>query len=282
MFPADYYGLRELRRGSLTRRFSSRTGDMFWNPWSVLAAACAAFPLACGGSVTPAESPNSSAPELPPVPDSPPEPALSAEPARAKPEPVATVPTECHKPGNPCLPDPRFVKRLCQSRNPSVALYLFSNGSWERGYLTRKTEAWNASGGASPGGFVEFDEEVLLLFERKADAGGMQVSGAGAGYDALRWDGSCVTLSGEEVTRKKPPSAKTPRIDWRFLDDNIQEALRKSEPVNQAYLERRKECKGASSGTVSQKCVKTDAKLTQEIAQFVRSGGPLPVPTTLP
>src|SRR5688500_9877924 len=112
------------------------------------------------------------------------------------------VPSECFKKvSGVCVPEPKFVKRLCNGRYPSMALYLFGNSSkWTRAYLTRKTEAWNASGGASTEGFLEFDEEVLLVAERKADAGGMQVSGSGAGYDAVRWDGSCVTLSGEEIT----------------------------------------------------------------------------------
>ena len=196
---------------------------------------------------------------------------------------AGAFPTDCFKDRrDPCLPDPKFVKRMCNDRHPGVALALFANPTFTRGYLTRKTEAWNASGGASPGGFVEFDEEVLLLFERKADAGGLQVSGAGASYDALRWDGYCVTLSGEEVTRQKPPKAKTPLIEWRYLDDDIQEALRKDEAVNSAYRERRTECKGASSGDVSLKCVKADAKLSQAIVAFVRGGGSLPVPSKLP
>jgi hypothetical protein len=195
----------------------------------------------------------------------------------------AEIPTECFKSGGVCVPHPKFVKRLCNGRYPSVALYLFANGSkWTRAYLTRKTESWNASGGASTEGFLEFDEEVLLVAERKADAGGMQVSGSGAGYDAIRWDGSCVTLSGEEITQQRPPSTKTVKVEWRFLDDNIQEALRKDERVNAAFLERRGECKGATSGDVSAKCVKADAKLSDAVVSFVRGGGTIPVPSTLP
>jgi hypothetical protein len=148
--------------------------------------------------------------------------------------------------------------------------------------LNRRTEAWNASGGASTGGFLELDEEVLLLAERKADLGGMQVSGAGAGYDAIRWDGSCVTLSGEELTQQRPSSVKNVKVEWRFLDDNVQEALRKDEKTNAAFLERRKECKGATSGDVSAKCVKADAKLSDSVVSFVRGGGSVPVPSKLP
>ncbi len=194
------------------------------------------------------------------------------------------VPSDCFKKvSGVCVPEPKFVKRLCNGRYPSMALYLFGNGSkWTRAYLTRKTEAWNASGGASTGGFLEFDEEVLLLAERKADTGGMQVSGSGAGYDAIRWDGSCVTLSGEEITQQRPPSTKNVKVEWRFLDDNVQEALRKDEKVNKAFLERRTECKGATTGDVSAKCVKADNKLSELIVSFVRGGGSIPVPSKLP
>lgn len=240
--------------------------------------------VACGGANKPAESPatESTSSEAAASKES-----ASDEGAKGADAPAAqgdgSVPKDCFKSSGLCLPDPKFVKKLCNNRFPSMALYLFGNGSkWPRAYLNRKTEAWNASGGASAGGFVEFDEEVLLLFERKADAGGMQVSGAGAGYDALRWDGSCVTLSGEELSRDRPPSPKTPRIEWRFLDDNVQEALRKDEKINGLYLERRKECKGAVSGDVSAKCVKADTLLSDAIVAFVRGGGAVPQPSTLP
>lgn len=192
------------------------------------------------------------------------------------------VPSKCHKPGAVCSPDPKFVKRLCNGKFPSVGLYLFANPAWTRGYLTRRTQAWNASGGASDSGWVEFDEEVLILYARTPDAGGMQVSGAGGSYDALRWDGSCVTLQSEEVTLTKPPAPKHPPIDFRFLDDETQEALRKDEKVNAAWLARRKECKGATSGEVSLKCVKADESLTKNVIGFVRGGGTLPEPKKLP
>jgi hypothetical protein len=181
-----------------------------------------------------------------------------------------------------CSPDPKFVKRLCNGKFPSIGLYLFSNPAWTRGYLTRRTQAWNASGGASDSGWVEFDEEVLILYARVADTGGMQVSGAGGSFDALRWDGSCVTLQSEEVTMSKAPAPKNPPIDFRYLDDDTQEALRKDDKVNAAWLARRKECKGATSGEVSLKCVKADADLTKTVIAFVRGGGTIPEPKKLP
>jgi hypothetical protein len=235
---------------------------------------------ACGGG-KPAEAPSA---EASPAAET----AAAAEaekPSQSEAEPEADsggVPTKCHKSGSVCSPDPKFVKKLCNGKYPSVGLYLFSNPAWTRGYLTRRTQAWNASGGASDSGWVEFDEEVLILYSRVADTGGMQVSGAGGSFDALRWDGSCVTLQSEEVTMSKAPSPKYPPIDFRYLDDDTQEALRKDEKVNAAWLARRKECKGATSGEVSLKCVKADEGLTKSVIMYIRGGGSVPEPKKLP
>ena len=234
---------------------------------------------ACGGAEAqkPAESPAPAAASEATA-------ALAAD-ADAKAPPAAapvTVPTACAKPGKFCLPDAQFTKRMCNDSFPSIALYLFGNGlPFTRGYLTRTTQAWNAEGGASDNTFLEFDEEVLLLVERSADAGGMQVSGAGGSYEALRWNGSCVTLAKEEVTLDKPPAPKVPNLQWRFLDDNVQAALREDKTINTAVRTRSKECKGAVSGDVSLACVKADDRLTQVVVEYLRKGGKLPVPSKL-
>jgi hypothetical protein len=243
--------------------------------------------VACGGSTPDASAPDAPAAEESEAKDAPEKSEETAEAPGEKSEAAASsgIPTACaNKGGGTCLPGKAFVQRLCAESYPGVALYMFANSSpWTRAYLRGKTKAWNASGGASDNSsFLEFDEEVLVLVERKADLGGMQVSGAGASYDALRWDGSCVTLSSEEVTLDKPPSPKSAKVEWRFLDDNLQEALRKEDKVNEAFLVRRKECKGATSGEVSMKCVKADQKLSDVIVAHLRGGGKLPTPTKIP
>jgi hypothetical protein len=242
----------------------------------------ASFAAACGGSKQPAEAP-ATAGEAPKAADPPAASAPAADddrPAAAK----GGLPKECAKKSGACVPPKAFVEKLCIGSYPSVALYLFGNKSpWTRGYLKGRTKAWNASGGASDNSWLEFDEEVLVLAERKSDLGGMQVSGGGgASYDALRWDGSCVTLSGDELTLDKPPAPKNSKVEWRFLDDNVQEALRAVAVINTAYLARRNECKGATSGEVSAKCVKADDKLSAEIVKYLRAGGTLPEPTKVP
>jgi len=248
----------------------------------VIAFVPALLGLSCGGSQKPAEAaPETAAKPAAAEGDAPADAAGSDEAAAPA---AGGMPKECARKTGACVPPKKFVEKLCSGSYPSMAIYLFGNKSpWARGYLKGRTKAWNASGGASADGWLEFDEEVLVLAERRADLGGMQVSGGGgASYDALRWDGSCVTLSGEEMTLDKPPSPKTSKVEWRFLDDNVQEALRSEAAVNEAYLVRRKECKGATSGEVSAKCVKADDKLSAEIVKYLRAGGSVPEPTKHP
>jgi len=237
--------------------------------------------VACGGAqASPPAEPVAEAPraEAAPAAETP-----SADSKANAAEGPISVPTECVKSGRFCLPDQKFSKRMCNAGSPSLALYLFGNGfGYTRGYLTRKTQAWNAAGGASDNSFLEFDEEVLLLVERGGDAGGMQVSGAGGGYEALRWNGLCVTLAKEEVTLDKPPAPKAAKVEWRFLDDNVQAALRENATINGAVSKRRQECKGAVSGDVSLACVKADDRLTQVLVEYLRKGGKVPVPSKLP
>ncbi|MDX2053143.1 MAG: hypothetical protein SFV15_12170 [Polyangiaceae bacterium] len=235
---------------------------------------------ACGGSPAPQAHAPEAASDPGKAPAQSPESTASEAPEA---ETTAEIPITCAKGSDPCTPPGAFVNKLCSGSYPGVALYLFAKDTpFVRSYLTRRTEAWNASGGVSETGFVEFDEEVLILRSRKADLGGMQVSGAGGGYDALRWSGTCVTLDANELTRNKPPAAKNAKVEFRFLDDAIKDALRENETVNAAYLARKKECKGATSGDVSLACVKADEALSRAIVSYVRDGGTVPMPTNRP
>ncbi len=244
-----------------------------------LALGSVGFILACGAAppIPAAERP-AAAPALP-------APAASTPVAASEPEapPPASFPTSCASEHDGlCLPEPQWVERLCSAQRRSAALYMFRKGTpWTRGYLTRKTKAWNASGGASSEGELEFDEEVLVLRHRAEPKGGMQVSGMG-GYDALRWDGGCVSLATEELTLKPPPAAKTPHVHFRLLDDAQREALRADATVDAAVKKQRSECKGATMGAVTDKCEKADQALSRAIIAYVRAGGELPPPQELP
>lgn len=209
------------------------------------------------------------------------EPSEAAEAAEE--EASSGIPTKCYKNSDPCVPPPKFVEGLCSDTFPAVTLHLFApSAPWSKGYLKGKVKAWNASGGVSDNeAWLEFDEEVVLL-KKRGGPQGIQVSGAEGGYDALRWDGSCVTLDASEVSLSAPPRPKAAKVEWRFLDGATQEALRQSDDVTEAYRARRKECKGATSGTVSKKCVVADEKLSQVIVDHVRSGGELGTPERMP
>ena len=184
--------------------------------------------LGCGAGSKDVESP---APA--PTDEGPPQGSESAasapeEETEAEASGPAAIPNTCHNGDSPCTASPKWVKRLCSDVYPAVALYLNQPDSpFTRGYLSRKTKAINASGGVTSGDeWLEFDEQVVLLFHRSAGPGGMQVSGAEGGFDAIRWDGSCVTLDGSEVRLQKPPSPKTANIDWRYLGEDVQDALK--------------------------------------------------------
>jgi hypothetical protein len=232
------------------------------------AAACGAPPVA----------------EAPPAPSSEASAAPSAAPVADEDKPSTKLPTECAEKGKFCLPPAAFVKRLCSGFYPDVALAMLAKGTpWSRGYLRVKSaEAWNASGGVSSQDKIMFDEEFVLLTRREANTGGMTVSGAGGGYDVLRWDGSCASLQDEEVSLSVSPTPKNAKIPWKSLDDKIRDALLADEKINKVFTARRKECKGATIGEVSSKCEKLDDQLSVVVVDYVRKGGSVPAPSKLP
>jgi len=247
---------------------SQRLRTLTFAPTLLLLAAC--------GSSTP---PQPAAPQTTAT-------AATATPKEENPDekPITALPTECErKDDGVCLPPANFAKRLCGGFFPDVALSMFAKGTpWTRAYLRRDVEAWNASGGVSSSDKLVFDEEVLILVQRKPDTGGMTVSGASGSLDVLRWDGTCASLMGEEVTTRTPPAAKYAKIPWKSLSDDIQHALMADEKISDTVITRKKECKGATMGDVSDKCVKADVKMSKVIVDYVRKGGAIPAPTRLP
>ncbi len=199
----------------------------------------------------------------------------------------SAIPTSCasHE-GEICLPSKGFARKMCQGDYSGVALKLFSNGTpWTRGYLTHETDAWNASGGGSSKERLALDEEVLVMYFRKANSneGGIQVSGANGGYDAMRWDGMCVTLDASELRFDPPAKPRNAHLVWSRIEFATRKVLKKDETVRQAYIARKKECKGVTVGTVTKKCEKLDKELSKVIANFVReSGDSLPMPKKMP
>jgi hypothetical protein len=266
-----------------------RKDGVVWQVWAIsVALGCLVGGpclVGCGGAASQGKTPTAASGESSSSVGNGTDASKKAEGASAKAEasePEEVVPTKCAQ-SNPCRPPSKWVERLCQDIHPGLGLYLFQSGQpWEKLYLRGRTSAINASGGATMEGWLEFDEEVLVLRMRKADPNGIQVSGATESYDALRWDGSCVTLSGGEVTTKVPPSPKSSFVTWRALDPNIQEALKEDELVREGYRARQKECKGATMGEVTAACEKADKRLSVLIVQQLRAGAKVPLPTKLP
>ncbi len=261
--------------------------------WASLVLCCGL--IACGGKSEP------EFPDLPPQREEAPdddwdtgesnsqyESLASKKKKKAKPRVVEEdsekVPTKCSsQPGSVCVPAGKWVRRLCADVYPGVALFMFQSGTpWQRMYLTRETDAVNASGGATIGGTLEFDEEVLVLRHRGAGDDDIQIGSGGGSYDALRWNGSCVSLEGEELTSRHPPKAKASPIDWRYIGDDMESALRKDSTVNDTYIARKRECKGATMGAVSKKCEVLDKKLSAVTVEFVRGASNLPQPKEQP
>ncbi len=178
-----------------------------------------------------------------------------------------------------CVPEPAFVKRLCDGSFPDVALVLFGkNTPFKRLFMRGEVDGWNADGGASPRARLAFDEEVLVL--RRRAEGGIIVGGGG--YLVMRWDGACYTLEDGQVTDRAPPSPKNSPVPWRFYSSGTRDALLKSARVMAAYQRRGKECKGAVSGEVTRACERADDALSTAVVLEIRAGLAIPAPDRVP
>lgn len=199
---------------------------------------------------------------------------------------TGAIPTKCagHD-GDICLPPKKFVKRLCSGDYPNVALYMFQSGSpWTRGWLNHETKAVNATGGGSSGEKMQRDEELIILRKFAGQSpGGIQVSGANGGYDAMRWDGMCVTLDAAEIDfGDPPPKVGNARIIWSRIEYEIREELKKNDNIRQTYIDYKNACRGVTVGKVSAECEKLDGVLSRTIAEELRANGGFPLPKDLP
>ena len=194
------------------------------------------------------------------------------------------LPVGCGDDGKDCLPPEAWVDRLCSGVHPEFALHMFRGGSpWKRLYSRAIAPAFNGSGGPSISDErVQKGEELIALRRntdsKRSNAGEMSV-GDTAGYDLLRWNGSCVTLHDGEFSSKSPRRRLHARVDWRALGDRVQSTLRADELISRAYIARRKECRGITVGNVTRKCVEQDKSLIKAVVDYVRAGGELPEPS---
>lgn len=201
----------------------------------------------------------------------------------AEPEPI---PTSCggEQPINDvkaCLVPEDFVKKLCTGSYPDVTLWLFAKGTpWTRVWLSGDVEAWSASGGFTSRTKLAFDEEVLVLTRHAAPSGanGIVVTSAGASFDVLRWDGTCVSVQEGEVTAKRPPAPKQALMRWAKLEEATRRTLLASAAVKTSQGALEKACSGDKTS-----CERAEKDLSLAIANAVRAGGTeLPAPTRRP
>lgn len=207
---------------------------------------------------------------------------LSAGPLDKSAQSAPLIP-RCTSDSEECLPPATWVDKLCSGVHPEVALHMFRGGSpWKRIYSRSRAPAYNAAGGPSSDERVEKGEELIAL-RRNGDAvsssPGAMIVGDTAGYDLLRWNGSCVTLQDGEFSTNPPRRREHARVEWRWLGDQVRTALTSDGTVKEAYVARRKECKGATFGSVTKKCVEREDSLVTAIVDYVRSGGSLPEPS---
>jgi hypothetical protein len=203
---------------------------------------------------------------------------------------VSTIPGDCSGDSETCVPPSPWVSKLCNGVYPEVALHMFRKGTpWTRLFSKARAPAFNTASGSPSLSDEKVDmHEELIALRRNDDGRGMRAGemqmGEIAGYDVLRWNGSCVTLHDGEFSTKPPRRGRVAhsRIEWRWLSDPIRSALQTDGDVHEAYLARRKECRGATMGTVSKECVKQDNQLVDAIVAYVRSGGDLPEPSEHP
>lgn len=207
-------------------------------------------------------------------------PAAERSSADAQP-PRAELPTQCYTPGDLCLPPPDFVDRLCRAAHVGTAIRLFAKSSpFTRAYVRmREVRAVNLRGGPASDTSLAFAEEVLLL-ARHGGSDEMQVSGVG-GYDVLRWDGTCATLSSDEVVTRVPAPPRYAPFAWKYLDDSVQEVLLQNDAIRSARAQERQRCR-ASGGETSASCRAAVERLNEHVVVAIRSGIELPVPEYMP
>jgi hypothetical protein len=237
----------------------------------LLLTACAAGPQSRSSepppvkteSVVEAERPQ---PERDDVSDSPP-----PEPKRFE------LPAECADPNAAvCTPPPAFVEELCRRASSRLPLVLFKKGTpWARGYVRVSSEAWYAGGGPASPERMSVGEEVLILAARTGGSSGVQIVGSGS-YDVLRWNGSCVSLMSDEVSKRPLGMLNVAPILWHRLPPQAREALLEDKSVRFRHEMFERFCQPGKME--SKACTQHETALHQAIADFVRKGGEVPVP----
>jgi len=193
------------------------------------------------------------------------------------------IPSTCAE-AEGCYPDPAFAEGVCRGKFPSLPFAMFAKGTpWQRLYVkAEKVEPVNMYRGPRSDVWLHFGEEVIVLRRRGPGSGrGVQMSGP-TDVDVLRWDGTCATVRQEMFVTYDTGPMSSPLIVWKYLDDAIQEGLRKNPAVERARTSERRSCRDSSPTQASPECEKAMRKLGDAIVLAVRQGIELPLPASTP
>jgi hypothetical protein len=241
------------------------------------------FSSGCAGAPPPAEAPPAAARAKPSEASiaaaAPVAAAATVAAAQTTPEVVTTreVPVKCDDTKS-CYPPPAFTEAVCKKKFPDLPLVVFAGRMpWQHLYVKAEyVEPVNPHGGEQSEAWMKFGEEVVVLRKRSPSAGkGIQMSGP-SDVDVLRWDGTCATIREEMLVSYVTAPMQSPRIIWKYLNGELQEALLKNQVVARARDGEKKGCRDSSLTHPTPVCEKAMQKLTDAIALAVHQNVELP------
>mgnify|MGYP000996583816 CR=1 FL=1 len=122
-------------------------------------------------------------------------------------EAASAPPDRCDQSEPFCLPPATFAEDVCRGQHAELALHFFGPKTpWKRAYVLRAFKAWHVGSRSDLRELRAGEEVILLTGGGKAKPGGIQ-DAAGRGFDALRWDGTCVSLMEDELSFQRPAAA---------------------------------------------------------------------------
>jgi len=209
-------------------------------------------------------------------------PPASSEPAKPEVATTRELPSACADKAG-CTPPPAFTEAVCKHKFPDLPLFLFAGRMpWKHLYVKAEwVEPVNPHGGDQSEAWMAFGEEVVVLRRRAPGAKGVQVSGP-SDVDVLRWDGTCATIREEMLVSYVPAPMQSPRIIWKYLDSNLQEALLKNSVVARSREAEKKGCRDSSLTHPTPSCEKAMRQLTDAIVLAVHQNVELPASGALP
>lgn len=170
-----------------------------------------------------------------------------------------------------CSLDVAAVREICKSGSPSRAARAFGGArALSRAWLRGDARVWSSVRGARTSvSTALLDEEVLVLAEASA-RGSVVVSGAAVSYEVLRWNGTCATLEGGELTLKAPRAPRRP-VDFDALDGATRAWLAGDLGVRGAEIAREAAC---SREPFSKACVVAVEERDRALGRFLAAARP--------